>query len=309
MSDTSPDVPTLLSNDISRYIDFLKYERGYSEHTLQSYQRNLVELALHLHQSSVENWQQVTHEALRHFVMAIKQKGLKARSIQLKLSSIKGFFKFQLQRKHITTNPSELLVVPKSDKPLPKNIEVDEVNQLLNFIPEQTIEFRDKAMMELFYSSGLRLSELANLSINDIDLKASELVVTGKGNKQRLLPVGRQARDAIEQWLKLRAEFNKANSSALFLSKLGNQISVRQIQQRLSYWAKRQGLNNTVHPHKLRHSFASHMLESSGDLRAVQELLGHENLSTTQVYTHLDFQHLAQVYDQAHPRAKKKNSD
>ncbi len=309
MSDTSPDVPTLLSNDISRYIDFLKYERGYSEHTLQSYQRNLVELALHLHQSSVENWQQVTHEALRHFVMTIKQKGLKARSIQLKLSSIKGFFKFQLQRNHITTNPSELLVVPKSDKPLPKNIEVDEVNQLLNFIPEQTIDFRDKAMMELFYSSGLRLSELANLSINDIDLKASELVVTGKGNKQRLLPVGRQARDAIEQWLKLRAEFNKANSPALFLSKLGNQISVRQIQQRLSYWAKRQGLNNTVHPHKLRHSFASHMLESSGDLRAVQELLGHENLSTTQVYTHLDFQHLAQVYDQAHPRAKKKSSD
>lgn len=299
-----PITPSLAS-DIERYLDFLKYERGYSQHTLDAYKRNLAEVADFIHQANVNQWQQVSHDILRRFIIQTKQHGLKVRSIQLKISSIKGFFKFLLQRQIIKSDPSQLLVVPKADKPLPKNIEVDEVNQLLNFIPEQTIDFRDKAIMELFYSSGLRLSELANLDVADLDIASAEVLVTGKGNKQRLLPLGRQACEAIKQWLKLRAEFNKASSPALFLSKLGNRISIRQIQQRLSHWAKKQGLNNTLHPHKLRHSFASHMLESSGDLRAVQELLGHENLSTTQVYTHLDFQHLAQVYDQAHPRAKK----
>lgn len=294
-----------LATDMARYLDFLKYERGYSEHTVGAYKRNLTELAIFIQDGAICQWQQVGHEVLRRFVMQSKQKGLKVRSIQLKISSIKGLFKFLLQRKLVKSDPAELLVVPKADKPLPKNIEVDEVNQLLNFIPEQTIDFRDKAIMELFYSSGLRLSELANLNVHDLDLASAEVLVTGKGNKQRLLPMGRHATEAIKQWLKLRVEFNKADSPALFLSKLGNRISVRQIQQRLSHWAKKQGLNNSLHPHKLRHSFASHMLESSGDLRAVQELLGHENLSTTQVYTHLDFQHLAQVYDQAHPRAKK----
>ena len=298
-------LPPRLASDMERYLDFLKYERGYSQHTLDAYQRNLTEVALFVSQTNINQWRQVDQDKLRRFVMQTKQNGLKVRSIQLKISSIKGFFKFLLQRQIIKSDPSELLVVPKADKPLPKNIEVDEVNQLLNFIPEQTIEFRDKAIMELFYSSGLRLSELANLDVPDLDIASAEVLVTGKGNKQRLLPLGSQACEAIKQWLKLRAEFNKANIQALFLSKLGNRISVRQIQQRLSHWAKKQGLNNTLHPHKLRHSFASHMLESSGDLRAVQELLGHENLSTTQVYTHLDFQHLAQVYDQAHPRAKK----
>lgn len=299
------DVHPALSRDIGRYVDFIKYERGYSEHTIKAYLKNINELAIYLQELGINQWPQAQSEILRRYVMEVKKAGLKARTIQLKLSSIKGFFKFLLHRRSITTDPSELLVIPKSDKPLPKNIEVDEVTQLLNFTPEQTIDYRDKAIMELFYSSGLRLSELANLDVPDLDMKQSELIVTGKGSKQRLLPMGKQAQAAIEQWLKLRAEFNKADSSALFLSKLGNRISVRQIQQRLTHWAKKQGLNNTLHPHKLRHSFASHMLESSGDLRAVQELLGHANLSTTQVYTHLDFQHLAQVYDRAHPRAKK----
>lgn len=299
------DIHPALSRDIGRYVDFIKYERGYSEHTIKAYLKNINELAIYLQELGINQWPQAQSEMLRRYVMEVKKAGLKARTIQLKLSSIKGFFKFLLHRRSITTDPSELLVIPKSDKPLPKNIEVDEVTQLLNFVPEQTIDYRDKAMMELFYSSGLRLSELANLNVPDLDMKQGELIVTGKGSKQRLLPMGKQAQTAIEQWLKLRAEFNKAESPALFLSKLGNRISVRQIQQRLTHWAKKQGLNNTLHPHKLRHSFASHMLESSGDLRAVQELLGHANLSTTQVYTHLDFQHLAQVYDRAHPRAKK----
>lgn len=305
MSGLNEDIHPALSQDIGRYMDFIRYERGYSEHTIKAYLKNVNELALYLQESKVSQWSQVQGDMLRRYVMLVKKAGLKARTIQLKLSSIKGFFKFLLHRKSISADPSELLVIPKADKPLPKNIEVDEVSQLLNFTPERTIDFRDKAIMELFYSSGLRLSELANIDLSDIDLHQGELVVTGKGSKQRLLPIGKQALEAIKQWREVRAEFNSADSQALFLSKLGNRISVRQIQQRLSHWAKVQGLNSTLHPHKLRHSFASHMLESSGDLRAVQELLGHANLSTTQVYTHLDFQHLAQVYDQAHPRAKK----
>lgn len=298
-------IPPTLASGMNCYLNFLKYERGYSTHTLDAYRRNLTSLANFITQNSIDQWQQVDHEELRRFVMQIKQAGLKVRSIQLKISSIKGFFKFLLERQLIKSDPSALLIVPKIDQPLPKNIEVDQMAQLLNFIPEQTIDFRDKAIMELFYSSGLRLSELANLDLADLDIPNTQVLVTGKGNKQRLLPIGRQAIEAIKQWLTVRAEFNKAQLQALFLSKLGNRISVRQIQQRLSLWAKKQGLNNTLHPHKLRHSFASHLLESSGNLRAVQELLGHTNLSTTQVYTHLDFQHLAQVYDTAHPRAKK----
>ena len=298
-------LPPELQDGIHRYLDFLKYERGYSSHTLTSYQANLTELAHHLADHQVDTWSQVQDEQLRRFVMKAKKRGLKARSIQLKLSSIKGLFKFLLQRHQIEHNPTELLVTPKADKPLPKNIEVDEVSQLLNFVPEHTIDFRDKAIMELFYSSGLRLSELAELNLADLNLTSAELVVTGKGNKQRLLPIGKAALQALKQWLKYRAEFNQQSLPALFISKLGNRISTRQIQQRLNHWANKQGINSKLHPHKLRHSFASHILESSGDLRAVQELLGHANLSTTQVYTHLDFQHLAQVYDKAHPRAKK----
>lgn len=305
MTTNNLNIHPALARDIGRYIDFIKYERGYSGHTIKAYLKNINELAFYLQDVDVSQWSQVKSEMLRRYTMAIKQAGLKARTIQLKLSSIKGFFKFLLHRRSLTTDPSELLVTPKSDKPLPKNIEVDEVIQLLNFIPEQTIDFRDKAIMELFYSSGLRLSELANVNTDDLAIEQGELLVTGKGSKQRLLPMGTQAIEAIKQWLNVRGEFIKVDSTALFLSKLGNRISVRQIQQRLNHWAKKQGLNNTLHPHKLRHSFASHMLESSGDLRAVQELLGHANLSTTQVYTHLDFQHLAHVYDQAHPRAKK----
>ena len=300
------DITPTLSHNAQQFIAYLKYERGYSEHTIMAYQNHLIELCIYLQANDFDSWSKVSVEPLRHFIMQLRKKGLKPRTLQLKLSAIKGLFKFLLQKKVVSLDPTELLVTPKSDRPLPKNMEVDELSQLLNFLPESTLEFRDKAMMELFYSSGLRLSELADIDNSDLDLRANELRVTGKGNKQRLVPVGRKALDAIEQWLIYRPELNKHNIEALFLSKLGNRISTRQIQQRLKFWASKQGLHNNLHPHKLRHSFASHILESSSDLRAVQELLGHANLSTTQVYTHLDFQHLAKVYDQAHPRAKKK---
>ena len=298
-------IPEAFQDEIVRYLDYLKYERGYSKHTSSSYQANLITLAEFLEGQGINSWPSISYDVLRIWLMDMRKRGLKPRSIQLKLSTVKGLFKYLLQHKKITQDPTELLVIPKADKPLPKNMEVDEVSQLLNFIPEQTIEFRDKAIMELFYSSGIRLSALASINLADLNTPSGELRVKGKGNKERLVPVGRQAINALSEWIKCRIEYIKADTDALFLSQLGNRLSVRQIQQRLSYWAKKQGLNNTLHPHKLRHSFASHVLESSGDLRAVQALLGHANLSTTQVYTHLAFQHLANVYDTAPPRARK----
>lgn len=294
-----------MSELLERYLQYLSHERAYSKHTVKTYQQNLLFLAKLLIEDGVRLWQDSTEAHLKSYLMAHRKLGLKASSIQLKLSSIKGFYKYLLHRKFIVTDPSELLAAPKQSRSLPKNVEIEAINQLLNFTPEAPIEFRDKAMMELFYSSGLRLSELAGLDLADIDLKAAEVRVTGKGNKQRMLPVGTIAVKAISDWLKERSNFDKYAIDALFLSQLGNRLSNRQIGQRLKHWATKQGLNDNLHPHKLRHSFATHMLESSSDLRAVQELLGHANLSTTQVYTHVDFQHLAKVYDKAHPRAKK----
>jgi integrase/recombinase XerC len=298
-------LPQSLQPQVAQYLDYLKYERGYAKLTLKTYQANILHLCQFCIESHCTQWSEIDSGVLKQWLLSLRKAKLKPRSMQLKISSVKGLFKYLLQKKIIQTDPTELLIAPKTDRPLPKNMEVDEVAQLLSFTPDQTIEFRDKAIMELFYSSGLRLAELVSINDLDIDLVNAELRVTGKGSKQRLVPVGRMAIEAINQWLTCRVEFVKTENDALFLSKLGNRISVRQVQQRLSYWAKRQGLNNTLHPHKLRHSFASHLLQSSSDLRAVQELLGHADLSTTQVYTHLDFQHLAKVYDSAHPRAKK----
>ncbi|MDC2890329.1 tyrosine recombinase XerC [Psychrosphaera algicola] len=244
---------------------------------------------------------------LKQWIGQFKREGLKASSIQLHLSAVRGLFKYLVSKREIAINPADLLVSPKQDRPLPKNLETDEVHHLLSFIPESDIEFRDKAYMELFYSSGLRLAELTGLDVVDVDVQECMVKVTGKGNKQRIVPVGSVAINAIVDWIKVRPSLNKHNIDALFISKLGNRLSARQIQQRLKYWGQKLGMANTVHPHKLRHSFATHILESSADLRSVQELLGHANLSTTQIYTHLDFQHLAKVYDQAHPRAKKSN--
>ena len=308
MTETSsnPPLPQQIESLLTRYLQYLRNERAYSKHTITGYHRNLISLAEQVTEKGLDAWSQVTEADLRAWIMMARKRGLKASTIQLKLSSIKGFFNFLLHRKLISNDPTTLLVSPKQPRPLPKNIEVDAIAQLLNFEPEAPIEYRDKAIMELFYSSGLRLSELAGLNSSDLDIAGGEVRVTGKGNKQRVLPMGRQAVAALNHWLGQKPQWQKGDAEALFLSMHGNRLSARQIGERLKYWAKRQGLNDNVHPHKLRHSFATHMLESSGDLRAVQELLGHANLSTTQVYTHVDFQHLAKVYDQTHPRAKKR---
>lgn len=207
----------------------------------------------------------------------------------------------------LKANPAKGIATPKAPRHLPKNIDVDDVNRLLDIDLNDPLAVRDRAMLEVMYGAGLRLSELVNLDIKHLDLESGEVWVMGKGSKERRLPIGRNAVSWIEHWLDLRGLFG-SEEDALFLSKLGKRISARNVQKRFAEWGIKQGLNSHVHPHKLRHSFATHMLESSGDLRGVQELLGHANLSTTQIYTHLDFQHLASVYDAAHPRAKRGNN-
>ena len=307
-NDVKEQLAPKLYKSLERYISFLKFERAYSKHTISTYLNPLVSLSLHLQRDNITSWQEVQELHLSSWLVSFKKAGLKPSTIQNKVSACKGLFRFLLQRQEIKLDPSALLSAPKSHRTLPKNMSVDELSGLLNFIPESTIEYRDKAILELFYSSGLRLSELSSLDVASLSINSTEVRVLGKGNRARVLPVGKEALHAINDWLNVRIEFvtSKTTNEALFLSKLGNRLSTRQIEQRLKYWAQRQGINGNLHPHKLRHSFASHMLESSSDLRAVQELLGHQNLSTTQIYTHLDYQHLSAVYDTAHPRAKKK---
>jgi integrase/recombinase XerC len=213
-----------------------------------------------------------------------------------------------MRNQWLDKNPANSLTAPKSPKKLPKTLDVDQVNQFLSFTTTNWIDYRDHAIIELLYSSGLRLAEISGLNLSDLDLKECSIRVTGKGNKTRSLPVGRQAVDALKIWLQCRQKKTATESPAMFLNIYGERLSPRSIQDRLKKISIRQGMQGKIHPHMLRHSFASHMLESSGDLRAVQELLGHQNISTTQIYTHLDFQHLAKVYDKAHPRASKKNN-
>ena len=248
----------------------------------------------------------VTTEQLQAVIAGLHRKGLSPRSLSLCLSAIKQFFEFLLQEGVVSVNPAQTLSAPKQNKPLPKNMDVDAVSHLLAIEGNDPLSLRDKAIMELFYSSGLRLAELASLDCADIRFEQAEVKVLGKGSKQRIVPIGKVALMAIKDWLHCRQQLPCINAGdALFVSQQGKRLSHRSIQTRMAKWGQGQAMSVKVHPHKLRHSFATHMLESSQDLRAVQELLGHANLSTTQIYTSLDFQHLAKVYDGAHPRAKK----
>jgi integrase/recombinase XerC len=222
------------------------------------------------------------------------------------LSSARSYFRWLVREHHATSNPFDTLKAPRKPRKLPDTLDIDAVQQLVSIEGDDVLTIRDRAILELFYSSGLRLSELTGLDITDIDIQGGEARVTGKGSKTRIVPVGQAARSAIQRWLSVRPQLAKLTEKGMFVSRRGTRLGVRSVEKRLKYWAARQGLDRNVHPHMLRHSFASHILESSGDLRAVQELLGHKNISTTQIYTHLDFQHLAKVYDKAHPRAKRK---
>ncbi len=292
---------------IERFALFLKTERRYSEHTLSNYQRDLLRFASYCSTlPDITAWRDLTVHHLRQFASTQHRQGLSARSLQRRLSAVRSFYNFLLREKEAIHNPVNGIRAPKTPRKLPHTLDADQVQSLLTITKNDPLTLRDRAIMELFYSSGLRLAELVNLNVEDIDLNDKTVRVTGKGNKTRILPVGRYAQSAIQEWLTARPTYLKDTQHALFLSQNGGRLSHRAVQLRLRGWAIKQGLPTHLHPHMLRHSFASHLLESSGDLRAVQELLGHADISTTQIYTHLDFQHLANVYDKAHPRAKRR---
>jgi integrase/recombinase XerC len=258
---------------------------------------------------ALTDWRQLTAHHVRQFAADDHRRGLSGHSIQRRLSALRSFYAYLLREGKARNNPATDVRAPKSEQRLPAVLDVDAMAQLLNIEADDPLAIRDHAMLELFYSSGLRLSELVALDCRDLDLSQGTMEVTGKGRKTRILPVGRQACLALRRWLQERAALNSDPDGALFLNRSGGRLSRRAVQQRLGHWARRQGMDSRVHPHMLRHSFASHLLESSGDLRAVQDLLGHADISTTQIYTHLDFQHLAEVYDRAHPRARKRRRD
>ena len=298
----SPAVPNELTGPLAEFIRHLASEK---RHSPKTYQRDLLRLANWLGSSGFVAWQRVTNHDLRRYVATLSREGLSGRSIARHLSATRRFYQFLLREKLASDNPALDIRAPKSGRRLPRVADVDQLNHLLDGQPDDPLEVRDLCMFELMYSSGLRLAELASLDLDTVDLRSGEVRVMGKGDKERLLPVGRKAISAIQAWLPYRAALANDGEAALFVSQRGERLSHRSIQARLSRWGISRGADQKLHPHMLRHSFASHMLESSGDLRAVQELLGHADIATTQVYTHLDFQHLARVYDQSHPRARR----
>jgi integrase/recombinase XerC len=273
---------------IARFVRHLEFERRLSPLTCKNYRRDLETLAAWCEKSGVAGWDDLDSEHVRAYSASCFRKGLSARSIQRRLSASRTFFRYLIREKEVKKNPITSVSAPKGKKRLPGNLDADRMARLLDITGDGAIIDRDRAILELLYSSGLRLAELTDLNIGDVDMHDATVRVTGKGNKDRIVPVGRRA-------------------LAMFVSNRGTRISSRSVQARVKHWAKLQGIDANVYPHLFRHSFATHVLESSHDLRGVQELLGHANISTTQVYTHLDFQHLAQIYDQTHPRARKKS--
>lgn len=291
---------------VKNFFVYLENERGLSTRTIKAYQRDLDQFLQFLEAEEIGQPEQVTQHHIRAFIAQRHRQGLGGKSLQRLLSALRSLFRWLLREGIAEHNPATPVRAPKSPRHLPATLDADSIGQLLNIPCDTPLAVRDKAIMELFYSSGLRLSELATLRWEQLDLASGMVTVTGKGNRSRMVPVGRVAAAALLEWRKTRVKYASFEEPHVFVSQRGNPIAVRTIQSRIRYWAKRQGIPQNIYPHLLRHSFASHMLESSGDLRAVQELLGHADISTTQIYTHLDFQHLAKVYDKAHPRAKKK---
>ncbi len=287
------------------YWDFLRIEKQASPHTISNYQRQLQAVSELLAQAEINAWQQVEASTVRWILIQSHKQKLGAKSIGLRLVALRQFLAFLVKRGELKVNPAQGIKAPKVGKHLPKNIDAEQVTQLLNIQSDKPLAQRDLAMMELMYSSGLRLSELQGLNLDNMDLTNGEVKVLGKGNKERIVPIGSKAITAIQNWLVVRKQF-QPKENALFINQRGGRLSHRSIQLAMEKWGKIQALDTHLHPHKLRHSFATHLLEASQDLRAVQELLGHSSLSTTQIYTHLDFQHLAKIYDTAHPRARRK---
>lgn len=292
--------------EIEKFIGHLSHERGLSPHTTAAYRRDLGYFRRYCEQQQVADWNAVDIHHVRAFVSARHRTGLTPRSLQRELSAVRSFYNYLLREQRVQNNPANGVPAPKAQRRLPVTLDTDQMARLLEIDGQASQVVRDRAIMELLYSSGLRLAELISIKLADISLADASVRVTGKGAKTRIVPVGRKAREALGAWLKVRAELAKPQDDWLFVGPRGGRLSPRTLQARLRRWGTVQGIALGIHPHLFRHSFASHILESSGDLRAVQELLGHASISTTQIYTHLDFQHLAHIYDQAHPRSRKK---
>jgi integrase/recombinase XerC len=291
---------------LDSYLKHLGTERRLSPHTASNYARDLRALVDYLDRSNLPDWSKVDSQHVRVFAARAHAGGLSPRSVQRRLSAVRGFFNYLVRERIVASNPAVDIRAPKAARRLPGTLDVDQINQLLDIPADDVLAVRDRAIMELFYSSGLRLDELVGLDVGQLDLPDRTVRVLGKGQKTRVLPVGRKAIEALRAWLRERVTLADTEATALFVGKNGSRLKHRAVQLRIAYWARRKGLPSHVHPHLFRHSFATHLLESSKDLRGVQELLGHADISTTQVYTHLDFAHLARTYDASHPRAKRK---
>ncbi len=298
-------MPTDPQHWLEHFLHHLRTERRLSANTLKHYRRDLQEILSYCQGAGITEWRDLDTHQVRQYAAQTHRRGLGGRSIQRRLSALRSLYNYLLRERVVTRNPAHDVRAPKSERRLPDTLNVDDINRLLSAHARGALELRDLAVLELMYSSGLRLGELVTLDWNDVDLVERMVRVTGKGAKTRVVPIGTKAIAALRAWRHRRDQQADAAEPAVFTGRHGRRLGARAVQQRVRRWARRHGLPGDVHPHTLRHSFASHLLESSGDLRAVQELLGHADISTTQIYTHLDFQHLARVYDQAHPRARR----
>jgi integrase/recombinase XerC len=284
----------------------LAIERRLSAHTDSNYARDLAALVKYCDRHGIADWSALDSQHVRTFAAHSHAAGLAPRSIQRRLSAVRSFCNYLVRERALPANPGYEVRAPKAGRRLPHTLDADQMARLLDVAPGNALVARDHALLELLYSSGLRLAELVGLDLVDLDLADRTVHVLGKGKKSRIVPVGRKAVRALTHWLRERSSLVKPAELAVFIGRNGRRLGPRAVQIRVAKWARRQGLGVPVHPHLFRHSFASHLLESSGELRGVQELLGHADISTTQIYTHLDFQHLARIYDQTHPRARRK---
>ncbi|WP_341984919.1 tyrosine recombinase XerC [Morganella morganii] len=302
MTDSAADDLLVMAE---QFLQYLRVERRLSPVTITNYRRQLTALAEMMAAGKLRSWAQLEPATVRMLAAKSRRNGLQPASLALRLSALRSFLDWQVSNGLLPANPAKAVSAPKQGRHLPKNMDVDDITRLMDISSNDPLTVRDRTMLEVMYGAGLRLSELVGLNTGDFDLATGEVRVLGKGSKERKVPLGKTAVACLERWLPLRDLYDPEDRAVFISTKSGKRISARNVQKRFEYWGLHQGLNSHLNPHKLRHSFATHILESSGDLRAVQELLGHANLSTTQIYTHLDFQHLANVYDVAHPRAKR----
>ena len=296
---------TPLSPFLEKFLHYLQYEKQFSPHTIENYNIDLVKIIRFFDSLAIHDWNNVEEGHIRAWLSLQRSQKISTRTLNRQLAALRSFYRYLIKEGELVDNKAQRIISLKSSASLPKALDVDQMSTLLDFDAKTNLEIRDIAILELLYSSGLRVSEIASLNIEDIDLSSRQLTVTGKGKKMRVALIGSHAAIALTKWLELRKVMTDPNEKSVFLNKEGQRLSVRSIQNRLYQFGLKQGIAVRVHPHQIRHSFASHLLESSNDLRAVQELLGHSNLSTTQIYTKVNFQHLANVYDECHPRAKK----